>query len=383
MAEGSLVLDAVGDIAFGDHPLCTGFGTHSRCRGQSPGFAFEKLAGQFSGSDLVFGNLECTLSSAGLQDRNYDSIQMRGHQGYLPGLVEAGFNVLNLANNHSLQHGEEAFRETAQWLQDRGIATCGVGADNYRSARPATIARNGLTTTFLGYSLRPRQYFTREPIYAEGFYEELLDDVRRARASSDNVVVSLHWGSEFIDRPSPDEIAIAHRIMDAGADLIIGHHPHVLRGIERYGRGYIVYSLGNFVCDMVWEESLRETAIVRFELSQAGVRLLKVVPVRINDDYQPVVLTGTDGARLLARLDALSQALQARAAGGASTETQDEYDRAADLAQRYNRSRSHRYFLRNIYRFPLGIVYQQFAVYLRNRLVERGLIRAPDPAAGC
>jgi len=273
--------------------------------------------------------------------------------------------------------------ETIGLLQERGIATCGVNAGNYRSAQPASIARNGQCTTFLGYSLRPRQYFTQEPIYAEGFYEDLLDDVRRARASSDNVVVSLHWGSEFIERPSPDEVAIAHRIMDAGADLIIGHHPHVLRGIERYGRGYIVYSLGNFVCDMIWDDPLRETAIVRFQLTAEGARLLRVVPVRINDDYQPVVLTGADAGRLLARIDTMSRSLQARSEGSVSSESQEAYDRAADLAQRYNRSRSHKYFLRNIYRFPPRIVYQQFSVYLRNRLVERGIIRMPDSTAGC
>jgi hypothetical protein len=79
----------------------------------------------------------------------------------------------------------------------------------------------------------------------------------------------------------------------------------------------------------------------------------------------------------------MSKALQERANASASVESQDAYDSAAVQAQRYNRSRSHRYFLRNIYRFPLRIVYQQFAVYLRNRLVERGLIRVPDSAAGC
>lgn len=383
MPEKQLILDAVGDIAFGDHPLCTGFGTHSRCRDRDPGFAFEHVTRELAGCDLAFGNLECTLSSAGLRAGDYDSVQMRGQSDYIAGLVRAGFRVLNLANNHSLQHGEAAFRETIGRLQQNGIAACGVSTGDYRSCRPAVIDRNGLRTTFLGYSLRPRQYFTQEPIYAEGFYEQLLEDVRRARASSNCVVVSLHWGSEFIERPSPDEIATAHRIVDAGADLIIGHHPHVLRGIEKYGRGYIVYSLGNFVCDMVWDEPLREAAIVRFALTPQGAKLLRIVPVRINDDYQPVVLAGDDGERLLARVNAMSRALQERQAGGAESESQGSYEQAAELAQRYNRSRSHRYFLRNIYRFPLGMIYQQLSVYLRNRLAERGLKRMPDSAAGC
>jgi gamma-polyglutamate biosynthesis protein CapA len=380
--ERSATLHAVGDIAFGDHPLTTGFGTHSRHRGRDPGFAFERVRSALAGADILFGNLECTLSHAGLKRRDLHSTQMRGQPGYLAGLTGAGFTVLNLANNHALQHGEDAFRDTARMLSDAGIGVCGVSAGDYRSAAPAFVERNGLRIAFLGYSLRPRQYFTREPIYAEGFYEQLLDDVRRAKADAGCVVVSLHWGSEFIDRPAPDEIAIAHRIVDAGADLIIGHHPHVLRGIERRGRATIVYSLGNFVCDMIWEEPLRETAMPRFRLSAGGAELEQLVPIRINDDYQPVPLEGEPAARLLARIAGLSQALEARAAG-APSESQADYERAADAAQRENRSRSHRYFLRHLHRFPLGIVFQQFSVYLRNRLAERGIVRMPDSTAGC
>ena len=128
---------------------------------------------------------------------------------------------------------------------------------------PVSITVAGVGLTFLGYSLRPRQYFTEEPLYAEGREDGILSDVRAARGESDVVIVSLHWGEEFIDRPSPDDVRLAHAIVDGGADLIIGHHPHVLRGVERRGRGWIVYSLGNFVCDMHWEEPLRETAKTR------------------------------------------------------------------------------------------------------------------------
>ena len=382
MPDRSVTLHAVGDIAFGDHPLCTGFGTHSRCRGRDPGFAFAQAKAALAGADILFGNLECTLSDAGLKRGDYHSIQMRGQPSYLAGLVETGFNVLNLANNHSLQHGEAAFRDTARMLAEAGIVPCGVNVGDYRSAQPAMVERNGLRVAFLGYSLRPRQYFTQEPLYAEGAEEQLVDDVRRAKGAADCVVVSLHWGSEFIERPAPDEIALAHRIVDAGADLIVGHHPHVLRGIERRGRAIIVYSLGNFVCDMIWEDPLRETVMPRFRLRAGGAELEQLVPIRINDDYQPVPLEGEAAARLLARIEAMSQALAARAAG-AAVETQADYERAADAAQRSNRSRSHRYFLRHLHRFPPGIMFQQFTLYLRNRLAERGIVRMPDSSAGC
>ncbi len=142
---------------------------------------------------------------------------------------------------------------------------------------------HGLRVGFLGYSLRPRQYFTERPLYAEGSPEGIVADVRAVRPTCDILVVSLHWGDEFIDRPSPADVQLAHAIVDAGADLIVGHHPHVLRGVERYGRGWIVYSLGNFVCDMLWGEELRETAICECRLTSAGVEDVRLIPVRIND----------------------------------------------------------------------------------------------------
>ena len=90
--------------------------------------------------------------------------------------------------------------------------------------------------------------------------------------------------------PHPADVQLAHAIVDAGADLIVGHHPHVLRGVERYRQGWIVYSLGNFVCDMLWDEELRETAICECRLTAAGLEDVRLIPVRINDDCQPVPL---------------------------------------------------------------------------------------------
>jgi poly-gamma-glutamate synthesis protein (capsule biosynthesis protein) len=258
-----------------------------------------------------------------------------------------------------------------------------VNNGDFRHCREVFVEKNGLKTGFLGYSLRPRQYFTEEPLYAEGERERIVEDVRRTRAVADAVVVSLHWGDEFIDRPSPDEIDIAHAVMDAGADLIIGHHPHVLRGVERYGRGYIVYSLGNFVCDMIWDEPLRETAIVQCRLTAEGVKDFSLIPVRINDDYQPEVLQGAAAQTLLARVQVLSDRLQELQSNPGETETMEQYGVAAHDAHAKSRARSHRYFLRNAYRFPPGLVVQQLGTYFRNRLAERGLIKPPPPTPGC
>ncbi len=115
-----VVLHAVGDIALGDHPLCTGFGTHSRSRRKPAAFPFEHVSAVLAGADLRFGNLECTLSERGLRPHDYHSVQMRGHAGYVAGLVDTGFHVLNVANNHSMQHGPEPFEDTVNMLRGCG-----------------------------------------------------------------------------------------------------------------------------------------------------------------------------------------------------------------------------------------------------------------------
>ena len=367
----STILHAVGDIALGDHPLCTGFGTHSRSRREPPAFPFAHSKATLARADLRFGNLECTLSERGLRPNDYHSVQMRGHAAYVQGLVDAGFDVLNVANNHSMQHGPEPFRDTVQLLRQAGIGVCGVARGT--SSEPAVVAVNGLRIGFLGYSLRPRQYFTETPLYAEGSREGIVADVHALRPACDIIVVSLHWGDEFIDRPSPGDVQLARAIVDAGADLIIGHHPHVLRGLEKHGRGWILYSLGNFVCDMLWDEELRATAIAECRLTADGVADVRLVPVRINDDSQPVPLAGDAAARLQHRLAALSGALSRNDAVFSTPGAAAEYDAAAHMAHGRQRAISHRYFLKNSYRFPPRILASQVATYLRNRLAERGL----------
>lgn len=381
MSDSSLMLRAVGDITLGDHPLCVGFGAHSRYQGRSAGFAFEHVRSTLADADIVFGNLECTLSTSGLRRRSLHSVQMRGWPRYAEDLQLAGFTVLNVANNHSLQHGRTAFLESVRLLREHGIAVCGLHDGRFKHAEPVFIERKGLRVAFLGYSMRPRQYFADEPLYAEGFRDEMLEDIRDTRAQADCLVVSLHWGSEFIDRPSPEEVALAHLVVDAGADLIVGHHPHVLRGVGQCGRAPVVYSLGNFVCDMIWDERLRETAIMECRLSSAGASSIRMLPVRINDDYQPELLVGEHCSVLSQRIEAMSSELQQE--GESPPEIQEQYEQAAEAALRENRSLSHKYFLLHLHRYSPTLLVQQFLVWLSNRLTERGLKRVSSHPSSC
>lgn len=373
VSERSVLLHAVGDIMIGDHPLNVGRGAHSSFRLQPVDYPFAYVASTFAQADLAFGNLECTLSEHGLQPGDHHSMQLRGQMSYVETLRRAGFGILCVANNHSMQHGRESFLETVDALRSAGIAVCGLAGETYRTVVPEVVEKNGLRIAFLGWSLRPRRYFTSGPLYAEGYADDMLRDVRAARLTHDCVVVSLHWGDEFVDRPSPSEIELAHAIMDAGADLLIGHHPHVLRGCERYGRGWIVYSLGNFLGDMIWSDRMRDSAIAECRLTPDGVASFRLLPARIRDDYRPMPLEGDAATALLERLDALSAGLRrVSSAQGVSEELAAQYLREATGALAEERRMSRLHFLKAMRRLPPGVVMQQVSTFVRNRIAERG-----------
>ncbi|MEI2787962.1 MAG: CapA family protein [Steroidobacteraceae bacterium] len=363
----------MGDIMIGDHPLNAGRGAHSTFRSRPADFPFAHVASALGRADLAFGNLECTLSEHGLRPGDHRSMQLRGQISYAEALRHAGFSVLCVANNHSMQHGRQSFLETVDALRNAGVAVCGLAGTSYRTVVPEVLERNGLRIVFLGWSLRPRGYFASDPLYAEGYTADMLNDVRTARERHDCVVVTLHWGDEFVERPSPAEVEFAHDVMDAGADLLIGHHPHVLRGCERYGRGWILYSLGNFLGDMTWSDRMRDSVIAECRLTPDGVEDLKLVPVRIADDFRPTLLEGDAGAALVARLNALSAEIgRMSSVEQVSEESAAEYLLEATRALADERRRSRLHFLKNIRRLPPGLLVQQLSTFVRNRIAEHG-----------
>ncbi len=369
MSNNPVLFTAVGDITLGDHPMCAGFGAHSRFIKESPVFPFEHVKEVFHKSDLTFGNLECTHSNLDLQKDDLGSIQMRGSPVQIPGLAEAGIDIVNVANNHTMQHGKEAFLDSIKNLEMNGIKHFGDNPEDHLVGKPAIVEKNGLKIAFLGYSLRPRQYFEYEPYYTEGTKEGILADIERVKPEADLIVISLHWGDEFIRRPSPMEIHLARQIIDSGADLIIGHHPHVLKGIEKYKKAYIVYSLGNFICDMAWDNSLTNSLIFQCHFTKNGIQDINLIPAWINQNYQPEILADRNAKLLLNEIKTLSEDIEQENLDGIE-EKNKIYIKDADLAQQKNRKQCHRYFLFRIWKFLVAIVIQQFAKFFSNRVHE-------------
>ncbi len=353
-SQGSFTLVAVGDLQLGDSSTCVGFGFASRWAAHGMGPVLAASAEALGGGDILFGNLECTLSSAGLEAGSWHSVQMRGIPGFATQLYQAGFRVLNVANNHAVQHGAESFRETVACLRAAGIAPCGVrGRDGWCTEPVVITTTAGVRVGILGYCHRPRQYGDETPPYAEGSRAEMLADLARLHPTVDHVVISLHWGEEFVALPSRPEVALAHGLIEAGAALIVGHHPHVLRPIVRYRNGVIAYSLGNFVADMVWHEPLRRGAVLRAKVGRTGAQTAESIRTRISDEFTPSALGAADP-------------VEGEAPGAGLDEA--DYRAAIEATISAQRRAVYGYSLRNLHRFPAAMLAQLAAVTVRNKV---------------
>ena len=212
---------------------------------------------------------------------------------------------VSLANNHVLDFGPEALLDTIALLDNNGIAHAGAGADEEQARQGALLSVNGLKVALLAYT-RPAPDW-EYPQWAAGpgkpgtvFYrdrEKMLADVAGARFAADIVIVSMHWGNEYTYQVSAEQKELGRLLIDAGADLVLGHHPHAPQGIELYRGKPIVYSLGNFLFYPFEMKITDETFILKARIDRSGVQGLALVPVLLGDS-QPYVPEGSELTRM-------------------------------------------------------------------------------------
>lgn len=343
MATSEIVLSAVGDVMLGELPACSGFGVGSMIERYGPEFPFAKIGAAFAGSDIVFGNLEVVLSRFDRARDPFGSIHLRAQPETLAGLRKAGFNVMALANNHIMQHGRAAVEETLKSLKEAQIAATGIEAADIDVENLAVTTVKGGRVGFLAYNFRPPQYFVDPPIDVAGSEERVLSDLERYRGSADFLVLALHWGEEFVNRPSGEQVRLGRKLIDAGASAILGHHPHILQGIETYRGRVIAYSLGDFVFDL-WQQRLRESMVLRLTLHEPTRVTYEVRPICINRSWQPELLEGSAAAALQARIAGLSGWIDADLPAA-------EYDELVKSELRRFRREVYLHYIRNARRF--------------------------------
>ncbi len=279
-----LLLDAVGDITFGEQvgPAVLRYG------GTYPWAA---VGGTLRRADITTGNLETSISTAGVaMSKRY---AFRGPPQALPPMRSfAGFDVLTLANNHSVDFGRGALLDTLRFVRAAGMKPIGAGANAALAHRPALVAAGGLRVAFLGYSDVNPLGFPAEsssPGTARAESSSIAADVRTARRSADVVVCFFHWGTELRADPEARQEAFAAACLAAGAQVVLGAHPHVFGSILRPGsRTLVAWTLGNFVFPS--SGLTARTGILQLQLDARGVRGYRVLPVQI-DGFRPRLLS--------------------------------------------------------------------------------------------
>lgn len=231
----------VGDIFPADEFLSVGFGIRSQFEATKGERWKDNIQGITQDSDIVIGNLESPLLEPSLAAGKPD---FYGSLEFARFLRECGIGVLNVANNHILEHGKGGYERTLQILEESGIAV--AGNDN----RVLYIHRDNCLIGIAGFCNVDLDKFDNDGCFS------VLDEVNAMAAlnemadrKADLKILTLHWGNEYIHRPSMMQRNMAYRLIDAGADIIVGHHSHVIQPYEKYKAGHIFYSLGNFCFD--------------------------------------------------------------------------------------------------------------------------------------
>lgn len=244
--------------------------------------------------DIAFANLECPLTDSGSAVLKRPELVFKGNKLNGAALKGAGFDILNLANNHTMDQGRKGLEDTIKVLESSGIRALGAGRTRSEARKPVFMQKGKIRIGFLGYSDFPPEGY----MYDEGKADvarpdmKLLgDEVKAAAEQCDFLVVSFHWGKEFDSYPSDRQREMAHAAIEKGAGLIIGHHPHVLQSVEEYKGKLIFYSLGNFVFDRQLPKGTDEAVIIDIAADDDGWKEIRIVPVMI-EDCKPAIVQG-------------------------------------------------------------------------------------------
>jgi len=280
-AEALVAITFVGDIMLDDTP---GKVVKS---GRDP---FAPLAPLLDKADIRVGNLECVVATSGTPepDKPYT---FRAHPRTLP-LLKRHFDALALANNHSGDYGPLAFGEMLDLLDKQGIAYFGGGRTLAAAHKPLIIERKGLRIALLGYDeFFPRSFEADvdKPGIAWSEDEQVRLDIATARSTyhADLVIPMMHWGWEHEGKASQRQRQLARVMIDAGADAVVGGHPHVTQDVEQYKGKPIIYSLGNFLFDG-FSDAVNNTGwILEMQLDRQGARSWRTVSTRIDKEGTP------------------------------------------------------------------------------------------------
>lgn len=267
----------VGDIMLGRH-------ISEILAAQGMDYPFRMVAPLLLEADLAFGNMESPLTTAPRVAGGYD---LRADPDRAEAAALAGFDLLSLANNHATDNGRDGLLETMDTLRGWGMATVGAGENLEAAQGPWVTTLHGLRLAFFAYDGTHATYQASRD--AAGCMwlepEKTVEAIGAARPEADIIIVSVHWGEEYQPLPNAYQRRVAQQMADAGADIIVGHHPHVVEPVEWiYGQGrtrptLVAFSLGNFLFDQWFSDETMQSAIMMVDIAPAGVEGVALFPV--------------------------------------------------------------------------------------------------------
>lgn len=284
-------------MAVGDIMLGRTIGDLIETEGYQAPFIFtEETLNQ---ADITVGNLECPISDLGTPAKKPYAFRAPLAAGQ--SLAYAGFDVVSLANNHSLDYGVEALQDTINTLVDNQVLSVGAGMNEEEAYAPVFLEVNGLRLAFLAFAEIPAAVYdyasweaeSDKPGIAWAHPHHVQAGIQAAKAQADVVIVLVHNGYEFFETVTQHQQEFAHLAIQSGAALVIGSHPHVLQRVEKYQDGLIAYSMGNFVFDnFLFPPNL--SGILKVELSENGVDSYELIDVVVQLNGVPQVMPWRD-----------------------------------------------------------------------------------------
>ncbi|MDZ7362271.1 MAG: CapA family protein [candidate division KSB1 bacterium] len=316
-APAAFSLVAVGDVMLGSWVV-------ARLDGSGSAYPFEATKHILRAADFAIANLEAPFTDRGEQVKD-KKFTFRVPPRHARGLKESGFDILHLANNHILDFGPEGLFDTMATLDSLSLLYVGAGENIAAAFAPVIVERENVNNEklrfgFLGFSMtHPEEFYAgkNKPGTAFPFWERYLAALDSLAPKVDIMIVSFHWGAEKMVTPKAYQIDMAHAAIDRGADIVIGHHPHVLQGLELYRsrptarQGLIAYSLGNFAFGS-YSPSSRTSIILKCVVDADGVLYARCFPINVFNDeveFQPQLLQGQAATAVIDSLNALSRHL--------------------------------------------------------------------------
>ncbi|RUT27969.1 CapA family protein [Paenibacillus zeisoli] len=319
---GSLVINFAGDTIFSGKVA----EKMNRDGIDSP---FKYVKDLFQKDDLTILNLETPVTTRGIGAKNKQFV-FKAHPDALKAMKNAGVDAVNVANNHTLDQGVQGLLDTLEHLKTNKISFAGAGKNSNEAYAPVYIERKGIKIALFGFSRVLPELSWNARADRPGIAGVYNDDVKLAvksiqdaRKKADLIIVVAHWGKERVTVPDSNQNSLAHSFIDAGADLVVGGHPHVLQGVEQYKGKWIAYSTGNFVFTKATNRPKTwDTAVFQAHCTTGGKCDLRMIPY-FTEIGQPVPKNAKDGATLIKEIESLSPGVKIDSNGNFKASNQD------------------------------------------------------------